>query len=111
MTSGLFVAGILDCSPAAARLPAAGAGRSVRDAGAEQRQELADPSRVRGPGGRADQIAVRYRAVNRDLGIGPSRQFDVGTTGRIGRAAPAFEYLGAGQQLRAMADRRGFPDR
>ena len=75
------------------------------DGGAEHGQELADPRRMRRPRRSADQIAVRHRRVDGDVGIGTAGEFHLRLAGRIGRAGAPFQHARRREQLRAVADR------
>ncbi len=74
------------------------------DPGAQDGKELRQPGGVRRPGRRGHQVAVGVGLVDRDVGVLAAGKAHFRRTGRVGRAGPAFQHAGCGQQLSAVAD-------
>lgn len=56
------------------------------------------------PGRCRDQVAVRDRVGDRNIGVDAAGKFDFRPAGGIGRAGAALQYAGGGKQLCAVAD-------
>src|SRR5450830_1421702 len=67
--------------------------------GAEQCQELSNPSRVCWPGRRTHQVAFGEGGVNGNLRISAAGPLHLVLASRVGRAATTFEHISTGQQL------------
>ena len=76
------------------------------DLGTEQLDKLRQPGRMRGPGGRRDELAIGDGVRDGDVGIRAARQCHFRRAGGIGGNALAADDIGRGQQLRAVADGR-----